>query len=191
MARDRFDDELDDRGGERPRRRGAAAADGKAKLLGPAIGLIVLAGLMLAAAGINVISGLSPNFAQQVEQAKKQQFDQLDANKQMSDDQKKQQKEMLTGVFDALVKFWIPGNAALGLVNVVVLFGGIQMLRAKSRGLAMFSSVLVMIPCASVCCVIGIPVGIWALVTLGKPEVKAAFAGGDARPRDDYDDGRG
>lgn len=192
MASDRFDDELDDRGDDRPRRRGGRAADGKAKLLGPAIGLIVIAGLMLAAAGINVISGLSPNFGAELDKQKQKQFEQIDANPQVPADQKQQQKDVMSGVFDALGKYWIPGNALLGLANLVVLAGGVQMIRAKSRGLAMFSSVLVMIPCVtSVCCLLGVPIGIWALVTLGKPEVKAAFAGGAERSVDDYDAGRG
>jgi hypothetical protein len=32
-----------------------------------------------------------------------------------------------------------------------------------------------MIPCISPCCLLGLPIGIWALVVLLKPEVKAAF----------------
>ncbi len=192
MARDRFDDELDDRGGERPRRRAAGAAAGKAKLLNPAIGLIVIGALLLLGAGVNILSGLSGNFEPELEKQKQKQFEQIDANPQMNADQKKQQKEILTTFLDALPKYWIPGNALLALANLVVLAGGIQMLRAKSRGLAMLSSVLAMIPCVtSVCCLLGVPIGIWALVVLGKPEVKAAFAGGNARSRDDYDDGRG
>ena len=37
------------------------------------------------------------------------------------------------------------------------------------------ASILAMIPCLSPCCLIGLPIGIWALVILMKPEVKAAF----------------
>ncbi len=32
-----------------------------------------------------------------------------------------------------------------------------------------------MIPCVSPCCLLGLPLGIWALIVLVKPEVKAAF----------------
>jgi hypothetical protein len=45
----------------------------------------------------------------------------------------------------------------------------------KSYGLAMTSSILAMIPC-HVCCMVGLPIGIWALIVLLKPEVKSAFS---------------
>jgi hypothetical protein len=32
-----------------------------------------------------------------------------------------------------------------------------------------------MLPCGSCCCIITMPIGIWALVTLMKPEIKNAF----------------
>lgn len=41
--------------------------------------------------------------------------------------------------------------------------------------LAVTASILAMIPCLGPCCLIGIPIGIWALVVLFKPEVKSAF----------------
>ena len=39
------------------------------------------------------------------------------------------------------------------------------------------AAVLALIPVTSVCCVPGIPIGIWALVVLHQPEVRAAFFG--------------
>lgn len=36
-------------------------------------------------------------------------------------------------------------------------------------------SILSMVPCVSPCCLLGLPVGIWALVVLNTPEVKQAF----------------
>jgi hypothetical protein len=38
------------------------------------------------------------------------------------------------------------------------------------------ASILAMIPCfTSCCCLVGLPIGIYALVVLNKPEVKSAF----------------
>jgi len=37
------------------------------------------------------------------------------------------------------------------------------------------ASILAMVPCISPCCLLGIPIGIWALVVLMKPEVQQAF----------------
>jgi hypothetical protein len=39
----------------------------------------------------------------------------------------------------------------------------------------MTAAILAMIPCLSSCCIVGLPLGIWALVVLSKPEVKSEF----------------
>ncbi len=58
----------------------------------------------------------------------------------------------------------------------IMLGGALKMRRLESYGLAMTASILAVIPCFSPCCGIpGIPLGIWALVVLSKPEVRAAF----------------
>ena len=69
-----------------------------------------------------------------------------------------------------------------GVFNVIaiflsglVLFGAIKMKNLENYGLAMTASIIAMIPCISPCCLIGLPIGIWALVILSKPEVKSAF----------------
>ena len=61
------------------------------------------------------------------------------------------------------------------LVSGVILLGGLKMKKLESYGLAMTASIIAMIPCFSPCCLIGLPIGIWALVVLSKPEVKSAF----------------
>jgi GYF domain 2 len=60
------------------------------------------------------------------------------------------------------------------VLGAVVLFGAIKMKRLENYGLAMASSIVAMLPC-SLCCLAGLPIGIWSLVILSKPEVKAAF----------------
>ena len=67
-------------------------------------------------------------------------------------------------------------SLALGLVvNTVILVGGLKMMKLQSWGLALASAILVMLPCGSCCCLIGLPIGIWAVIQLNKPEVKSAF----------------
>ena len=61
------------------------------------------------------------------------------------------------------------------LVSGLILFGGLKMKKLESYGLAMTASIIAMIPCISPCCFIGLPIGIWAVVVLSKPEVKSAF----------------
>ena len=67
-------------------------------------------------------------------------------------------------------------SGILGLVvSGVILLGAIKMKRLESYGLAMAAAIIAMIPCFSPCCLLGLPIGIWALVALLKPEVKSAF----------------
>jgi hypothetical protein len=61
------------------------------------------------------------------------------------------------------------------VIGVVILVGGIKMKKLENHGFAMTASILAMIPCVSPCCLIGLPIGIWAVVVLSKPEVKASF----------------
>lgn len=61
------------------------------------------------------------------------------------------------------------------LVGGVVFFGAMKMRALQSWPLAIAAAVLAIIPCLSPCCCIGIPVGIWALVVLFDANVKASF----------------
>jgi hypothetical protein len=63
------------------------------------------------------------------------------------------------------------------LLAPLLIAGAVRMMNGRSYGLAKAAAILAIVPCTSPCCLAGIPVGIWALVTLGKPEVKAVFAG--------------
>lgn len=57
----------------------------------------------------------------------------------------------------------------------VVLVGGLKMLKLQSHGLALAAAIIALLP-LSCCCVIGVPLGVWALVVLLRADVKAAFA---------------
>jgi len=60
-------------------------------------------------------------------------------------------------------------------VGAFILVGAYRMMKLRSHGLAVAASIIAMIPCVSPCCCLGLPFGIWALVVLFRPEVKAAF----------------
>lgn len=65
---------------------------------------------------------------------------------------------------------------AVGLaISVVVLVGALKMQSLRNYSLAIIASILAMLPCATPCCLIGLPFGIWALVVLNKPGVKSHF----------------
>ncbi|MCU0785075.1 MAG: DUF4339 domain-containing protein [Verrucomicrobia bacterium] len=67
-------------------------------------------------------------------------------------------------------------GSVLGMVvSGLILFGALKMRKLENHGWAMTASILALAPCISPCCLIGLPIGIWAVVVLAKPEVKFAF----------------
>jgi hypothetical protein len=66
-------------------------------------------------------------------------------------------------------------GAIVGLVlMVIIVIGAGKMKRLENYGFALASSIVAMLPC-SICCILGLPFGIWSLVVLNKPEVKNSF----------------
>lgn len=59
-------------------------------------------------------------------------------------------------------------------LDIFILIGAIRMRSLRGRTLAMVGAICAIIPFNSCCC-IGMPVGIWALMVLSQPDVKAAF----------------
>ncbi len=76
---------------------------------------------------------------------------------------------------------WMSGGfgivtAAIGLLIAgLIIYASMEMKKLNQWGLAVAASILAMVPCISPCCIIGLPMGIWALVVLMKDEVKTAF----------------
>lgn len=66
-------------------------------------------------------------------------------------------------------------SAVLGLVFMgVIYFGALRMQRLESWGFALAATIVCMLPC-SLCCIAGLPIGIWSLVVLMDAEVKKHF----------------
>jgi hypothetical protein len=64
----------------------------------------------------------------------------------------------------------------LGLIlSSLIIYGALQMRRLESFSASMAAAIVAMLPCIFPCCVLGFPFGIWALVVLNDPSVKAAF----------------
>ena len=61
------------------------------------------------------------------------------------------------------------------LTRLVQILGAIALLRVRWYGVAMAGLICAMLPCDVYCCIFCLPFGIWGLVMLNKPEVKAAF----------------
>src|SRR5207247_568632 len=82
---------------------------------------------------------------------------------------------------DALKAQSVATNGAVGaahlLVGLLGMIGGMRMLSLRSYGLAVMASLLTAVPCLSplACCLLGEIVGLWAIVVLISPVVRAAF----------------
>lgn len=78
------------------------------------------------------------------------------------------------------------GGAGVVTSGIIIL-GALGMMRGRGYVLAVAGSVLAVIPVANCCFVIATPIGIWCLITLFNPRVKASF-GRPPRRSDGYDD---
>ena len=90
------------------------------------------------------------------------------------------------GLFDAMDRgndddivaaiLWLPFNCLGFLGELLILWGSLRMRKGKSWGLGVTAAVLACIPClTSPCVIVGIPLGIWCLVKLNDPEIRAQF----------------
>ncbi len=52
---------------------------------------------------------------------------------------------------------------------------GLNVIGIAVCGFIFWASIEAMIPCLSPCCIVGLPIGIWAIIVLMKDEVKSAF----------------
>ena len=64
--------------------------------------------------------------------------------------------------------------ATLGM-SIIVLLGGISMLKLRRRNLAMAGAIVALLCGNPCCCPLGLVGGIWALIVLGRPEVRSQF----------------
>lgn len=62
------------------------------------------------------------------------------------------------------------------VVNAFIILGAIQMMRMKTWGLAVAATIVAMLNFGSLCCVLGLPIGIWSLVVLMMDDVKRSFS---------------
>ena len=124
----------------------------KSKVMGPAIGMIVYGCLALIGGIIGIVNQLinGPGLPAAQNQAEA-------AGQQIG----------------YVVGFFLGGICVLAIFGFIIA-GAIRMLNLKNYGLAMTACILSLLPC-SLCCIIGLPFGIWGLVVLNDEHVKRAF----------------
>jgi hypothetical protein len=177
---DRYDDRPED--GYDDRRRGPGVIErARATVSAPAIGLIVVGIFSLLSIVLGVIQypGLDAQFDESIRE--------VENNPNLANDAKQKQIDMMKQIRDvmktALPILWV----VVGIQGIVTIVGGLKLKNLTGRGWVITGSILSMIPCTSGCCLLGLVFGIWALVALGKPDVKAAYAAnGSSHPDDQY-----
>jgi hypothetical protein len=125
------------------------SADAAGRVLGPAIGLIVAGSLGIAVQLFSVVVNVA-NFAGVFPHA----------------------NDPMPAPVLAIAVFFSVLIIVLGAIIVV---GAVKMKNLESYAYAMSAAIIAIIPCFYPCCIVGLPFGIWALVVLNDPGVKAAF----------------
>ena len=69
---------------------------------------------------------------------------------------------------------WASGPRNLHLANLAIITGAVAIF-ASVLWNAVLASILAMFNVDSCCCLLGMPVGIWSLIVLMRPDVKAMF----------------
>jgi hypothetical protein len=148
---------------------GPVGGNAQQKVLGPAIGVLVV-GVLNALYGVyETFNGLTYD-PKQAEAALKIAAAQ---NPQLKTEQLNMAQSMMPASGANMIIFGLVVLVVAGLT----IFGALKMKNLESKALAMTASILAMIPCLSpsACCLFGIGLGIWSLVVLSNAEVKAAF----------------
>lgn len=130
------------------------------KVKGPAVALVVVAslGALLSIMGL-AFTGAMTSFYESMG---------------MPEEQLEQMRAMQSANFVITLVATVFAVAA----DAFVIWAGLRMMKLQGWVPAVVASFLVMIPCfSSVCCVVGIPIGIWSLVVLFNQDVKRAFEG--------------
>lgn len=134
----------------------AAAGNAQGLVNGPAIALMIVGILCILASIWGVVSNMIGIGA-------------VGQNRANLPPQFEQYMRLMTGPLGI-------GINVLGvLMGAFFIFASTKMKKLESYGMVMTATILSMLPCTSSCCCIGLPLGIWILVILAKPEVKSAF----------------
>lgn len=181
----------------------ANAVDVSNRMSAPAIVLMILAalGLLSSLYGIVSLAFIGPQMAQMSQQIG-QQIEQ-DMQRMQAEDRKLAEKssgehggegmppmpspppapdiksimQLQTSLFQGFAAVGITFSVIGLAANALIIFGAISMMNVQRYGLAITAAILTMLPITSPCCLIGLPVGIWALVALTRPGVSEAFRG--------------
>ncbi len=134
---------------------GHPGQNGGSKVDGPAIALMIVAGISF---GV-VLLGLA--------------FDVFIIAFGLVDDIKGNRPQVISPTTQLTIR--ITWSVLLLASSAFVLYGALKMKQRLNFGVARAAAIVACIPMLGPCCICGIPFGIWALVVLAQPGVRAAF----------------
>lgn len=155
----------------------------KARVLGPAVLLIVHATLGM----LGAVYGVTQLAVDPVAQVKQERA-------KAEVDMTAQQREQVKPLYDGLelgLGYYVKALPALIGVSFVfemlILIGAVSLLTFSNRGLAKLGAGLACVPCFG-CCLIGLGGGLWSFSAFRDPDVAASFAAGGKLPLTPDDD---
>ena len=148
--------------------RAATAAPGTLLILNGLFGLVFAVALSvpLVFHPEMLINALKDAVAQQPNGPERQ-----DTEKKLEDAEKQMQQNRTAGQVQNAIFL-----AVLAVGNVLAVLGGFAMRGLGSYGLGVTGAAVTVIPVLTGCCCTGFLFGIWAMLVLMRPEVKAGFA---------------
>jgi hypothetical protein len=178
-AEEEEDDEDEERRRKKRRRRKAVKAAARSEVAAPAIILMVIGGIAFLLQSLNLVLILTGNgqvllpgqLLGQPNQQGPAPFGNNPPPGAFQNPGPANQAPQLPPGFKA--GMYVGATVAV-LWALLVLIGGLMMHNLKSLAWARTGSIAAMVPC-SICCIGGLPVGIWALVVLARPDVKRGF----------------
>ena len=155
--------------------RKTVSVDAGSEVKGPAISLIVIGSLSVIFALYNVLIDLfRPESLDQAmtELSSIMQSFGPEAQKSLNDPQ-------MQNMFHLVTNPWLKvgGDVFALVMSVVIVVGAVRMLALRSYEFAFVAAILAMLPCLTPCpcCVLGLPIGIWALTVLRRPGIRDQF----------------
>lgn len=100
----------------------------------------------------------------------------IEDNPKIPANKKQEQLELMDKIGRIIQPLIIPQAIFVLLISLVILLAGVNLQKLSSSGLVKTGAILSFIPCISPCCFLGLVFGIWTLVVMAQPDVKAGFA---------------
>ncbi len=165
-------DDFPESGDEQDRAIEQVLDQARAKATIPGILMIVFGAITFGLAAWNTID--LGNLDRRLDDAKEQNFEQVDRDPKMSDEDKKEMKEMVTRVVDAARQI-VPPLIYVNLgTGALLVLGGLSLMRLAARPIVLFACIMGIIPFTTFCCT-GFPICIWGLFAWNNATVRAGY----------------